>query len=131
MPGTTIESVREQFEAVLAEVASATSTRIESEFRVSRDAYEIDDQGPLLRSFQAAVSEISGEVLPLGSKPFVDDGNAFVSLGGVPAITHGPGALGAHTVNEQCPVSELVRVAAVYALTAVAFCAVSASGEAG
>lgn len=131
LPGTTVESVREQFEAVLAEVASATSTRIESEFRVSRDAYEIDDQGPLLRSFQAAVSEISGEALPLGSKPFVDDGNAFVSLGGVPAITHGPGALGAHTVDEQCPVSELVRVAAVYALTAVAFCPASGLGEAG
>ena len=122
LPGTTVESVREQFESALAEVAAETGTMIEADFRVSRDAYEIDQADPLFRSFQAAVSGVSGEELPVGAKPFVDDGNAFVALGGVPAITHGPAALGAHTVNEECPVSELVRVAAVYALTAIAFC---------
>jgi len=122
LPGTTVETVREQFESTLSEVAAETGTNIEADFRVSRNAYEIDPDEPLVRTFQAAVSGVSGEELPLGSKPFVDDGNAFVAMGGVPAITHGPAALGAHTVNEECPVSELVRVAAVYALTAVAFC---------
>lgn len=122
LPGTTVETVREQFESTLSEVAAETGTNIEADFRVSRNAYEIDLDEPLVRTFQAAVSGVSGEELPVGSKPFVDDGNAFVAMGGVPAITHGPAALGAHTVNEECPVSELVRVAAVYALTAVAFC---------
>ena len=41
---------------------------------------------------------------------------------GIPAITHGPHATGAHTLQEQVPVAELVRVALVYALTAVSFC---------
>ena len=60
--------------------------------------------------------------LPRGAKPFVDDGNAFIRQGGVPAITHGPNATGAHTLNEETPVDELTRVAQVYALTAAAFC---------
>ena len=58
----------------------------------------------------------------MGAKPFGDDGNAVVARGGVPASTQGPAALGAHTVNEECQVAELVRVASVYALSAIAFC---------
>ncbi len=123
LPGTTIEAVREQFERILASVADETGTRVDADFRVSRDAYEIAEDDQLVQSFQAAVSGTAGAELPFGSKPFVDDGNAFVAAGGVPAITHGPAALGAHTVNEECPVAELVRVAAVYALTAITFCA--------
>ena len=34
----------------------------------------------------------------------------------------GPNATGAHTIDESCPVSELVRVAQVYALAALAYC---------
>ena len=123
LPGTTIETVRGQFDSILAEVAAETGTSVDADFRVSRDAYEIAGDGQLVQSFQAAVSGTTGSELPVGSKPFVDDGNAFVAAGGVPAITHGPAALGAHTVNEECPVAELVRVAAVYALTAITFCA--------
>lgn len=49
--------------------------------------------------------------------------NWFCALAGVPALTHGPNATGAHSVNECCPISELVRVAQVFALTALAYCA--------
>ena len=122
LPGNTFDTVRQEFESILSEVADATGTTICADFTESRGAYEIDQEDPLVRSFQAAVASVSGEALPVGSKPFVDDGNAFVARGGVPAITHGPAALGAHTVNEECPVAELVRVASVYALSAIAFC---------
>jgi acetylornithine deacetylase/succinyl-diaminopimelate desuccinylase-like protein len=64
-----------------------------------------------------------GYELPVGLKPFLDDGNNFYSLAGIPAITHGPDAKGAHTLEERVPISELVRAAKVYALTAIAFCA--------
>ena len=33
-----------------------------------------------------------------------------------------PAATGAHTTDEQVPVAELLRVARVYALTALAYC---------
>ena len=52
----------------------------------------------------------------------MDDGNAFCNRAGIPSLTHGPLAHGAHTVNETVTLDELVRVARVYALTAAAYC---------
>ena len=41
-----------------------------------------------------------------------------------PALTHGPAATDAYTADEQVPVAELLRVARVYARTALAYCAI-------
>ena len=60
--------------------------------------------------------------LPEGAKPFVDDGNSFWALAGIPAITHGPRAGGQHTVSEWVEIDDLVRVAKLYAATAILFC---------
>ena len=64
-----------------------------------RDAFALDPADPLVAAFQSCYEAISGTPLPLGPKPFVDDGNSFCALGGVPAITHGPRAGGQHTVS--------------------------------
>ena len=64
-----------------------------------RDAFSLDPADPLVAAFQRCYESISGTPLPLGPKPFVDDGNSFVALGGIAAITHGPRAGGQHTVN--------------------------------
>ena len=54
--------------------------------------------------------------------PFVDDGNSFWAMAGVPAITHGPKAGGQHTVHEWASIDDLARVAHLYALTAILYC---------
>jgi acetylornithine deacetylase/succinyl-diaminopimelate desuccinylase-like protein len=64
-------------------------------------------------------------VLSFGGKPFVDDGNRYAAEAGIPALTHGPDAKGAHTTEEWVAVDELVRVATVYALTAVGYCGIA------
>ena len=46
----------------------------------------------------------------------------FHGLKRIPAITHGPKAGGQHTVSEWVSIEDLVRVAAVYALTAAGYC---------
>ena len=107
---------------MLAEVATATGTDIDLEFTVQGSAYEIDSGNSLVAAFQKAHSALIGSPLPIGAKPFVDDGNTYASEAGIPALTHGPAATGAHTLNEAVPVDELVRVAELYALTAVEFC---------
>ena len=56
------------------------------------------------------------------SKPFCDDANSFWSLAKIPAITHGPSAGGAHTLEEWVSIDDLVRVAQVYVLTALGYC---------
>jgi len=72
--------------------------------------------------FQAAYRMQRGDTLPLGPKPFVDDGNSFFGLGPIPCITHGPRAGGQHTVHEWVEIEDLARVAYLYALTAVLYC---------
>jgi len=119
---TSHQDVESQYRQILAEVSAQTGTTIDGEFHFCRDAYELDQQHPFLASFQKAHEAVTGQALPVGAKPVVDDGNAFVRDGHVQAITHGPNATGAHTLDEECPISELVRVAEVYALTAIDFC---------
>ncbi|MGO9467668.1 MAG: hypothetical protein ACLQVF_26310, partial [Isosphaeraceae bacterium] len=78
----------------------------------------------LVHAFQQCYrsSSRSGLPLPEGPKPFVDDGNSFWALAKIPAITHGPRAGGQHTVSEWVEIDDLVRVAELYAATAVLFC---------
>lgn len=122
LPGTSVEDARTAFEQMLAAVAERHQVKVAGRFQLARDAFALDEQQPFLADFDAACLAATGATLPRGAKPFVDDGNAFIRQGGVPAITHGPNATGAHTLNEETPIEELERVALVYALSAVAFC---------
>lgn len=122
LPTTSAEDVKQQFDQLLGELAASRSVRVDGRFQMARDAFEIDEHDPLVEAFQSAHRAACGRELPIGAKPFVDDGNAFARQAGVPAITHGPAAKGAHTLHEEVSISELERVVLVYALTAVGFC---------
>jgi len=122
LPGTRREEVEAGFRELLAELEWATNTTVASEFHIIRDAFALDPKSRVVEVFQVAYAAISGQPLPLGPKPFVDDGNSFCALAGVPAITHGPRAGGQHTVNEWVEIEDLVRVAELYARIAVAYC---------
>lgn len=114
--------VQAEFADLLAQVAVETGTSIEFDFEVQGEAYAVDADDPLLAAFQNAHTAVTGAPLALGRKPFVDDGNTFAGLAGITPLSHGPAATGAHTLNEEVSLADLVRVAEVYALTAVAYC---------
>jgi len=99
LPGTSVEEVQREYRAILAEVADARGVIVEGSFQLARDSFEIDRADPLVAAFQSAHHAATGRELPIGAKPFVDDGNSFIRRGGVPAITHGPDAKGAHTLQ--------------------------------
>lgn len=125
LAGTAAAEVQVEFEQLCREVADRHHVQAQPRWHFTKDAYELDASDPLVAAFQAAHECLAGRPLPLGPKPFVDDGNTYGARGGIPAITHGPNARGAHTLHEEVPLDELVRVAAQYALTAAAFCAAS------
>ncbi len=122
LPGTAHTEVECEFRALLGELARETGTTIGTELFLIRDAFLLDPGDPLVTAFQGAYREMAGNTLPLGAKPFCDDGNSFWALAKVPVITHGPRASGAHTLKEWVDVDDLVRVAKLYARTAVAYC---------
>jgi acetylornithine deacetylase len=122
LPGTSPAEVERDFRASLSELSRDTGTRVDVEWTFIRDAFRLGPNDPIVQVFQQAYSTISGQPLPLGPKPFVDDGNSFYGLRNIPAITHGPRAGGQHTVKEWVDIDDMIRVAHLYALTAVLYC---------
>jgi acetylornithine deacetylase/succinyl-diaminopimelate desuccinylase-like protein len=122
LPGTRPTDVERELRDLVDEAARVTGTTVAVEFTPIRDAFQLDQGDPLVTAFQQAHEATAGRRLPIGAKPFCDDGNTFWALARVPAITHGPQAGGPHTLQEWVSVDDLVRVALVYALTAVAYC---------
>ena len=116
-------AAREQVLALAEAVAQRHRLTAALQMATRTEAYTVAATDPVVGAFQDACRTVSGSPLPTGPKPFVDDGNRYAFHAGIPALTHGPAATGAHTASEQVPVAELVRVARVYALTALAYCA--------
>jgi acetylornithine deacetylase/succinyl-diaminopimelate desuccinylase-like protein len=121
LPGRSRAAVEDELRQVLADVARRTRTTIDTDFRFIRDAFRLDND-PVVEAFQDAYAAVSGQRLPTGPKPFVDDGNSFYGLAHKAAITHGPKSGGQHTVQEWASIEDLVRVALLYALTATGYC---------
>jgi succinyl-diaminopimelate desuccinylase len=121
LPGTDPAAVERDFRDRIDRLAAETRTAVDLRWMLIRDAFALDPADPLVVAFQGCYETISGAPLPTGPKPFVDDGNSFSALGGVPAITHGPRAGGQHTVSEWVEIDDLVRVALLYAATAVGY----------
>ena len=121
LPGAARADVEREFRELVADVAERTRTTIEADFRFIRDAFRLDG-GSLVTAFQKAYTAVSGQPLPAGPKPFVDDGNSFYGLARIPAITHGPKSGGQHTVNEWVSIDDLVRVSLLYAVAAIVYC---------
>jgi acetylornithine deacetylase/succinyl-diaminopimelate desuccinylase-like protein len=122
LAGTDRHAVERDFRDRLARVARATRTEVDCDWVFTRDAFRLDRGDPFVAAFQACYAAVSGAPLPAGPKPFVDDGNSFWALAGVPAVTHGPRAGGQHTVSEWVSIDDLERVALVYAATAASYC---------
>jgi acetylornithine deacetylase/succinyl-diaminopimelate desuccinylase-like protein len=122
LPGTGRAEVESEFRSLLKQTAQDTGTEIHADFIPIRDAFWLDRDHPFVACFQEAHSVTRGRPLEIGAKAFCDDGNTFWSLARVPAITHGPTAGGAHTLQEWVSIDDLVRVAVVYALTAAVYC---------
>lgn len=122
LPGTKRADVETEIRALAAELARETGAIFDLEIVPIREAFILDTQHPFVSAFQHVYGAVAGKPLAPGPKPFVDDGNSFWALANVPAVTHGPTAGGPHTLNEWVSIDDLVRVALVYALTAIAYC---------
>lgn len=129
LPGTTCDEVEREFRGIVASCCRETRATAEIEFRQVRDAFFLDADHAIVSDFQESLRDVAGATLDLGVKPFVDDGNSVWAMKKVPAITHGPRAGGQHTTEEWVDIDDLNRVALVYALTAIRFCAGGTDGD--
>ena len=121
LPGTDAADVEAEFRRLIRNVERDHRVTAEIDWRFIRGAFKLDSAHPFVAAFRECHAAVRGSPLPTGPKLFVDDGNSFSSLAGVPAITHGPRAGGQHTVEEWADIDDLVRVAVLYAMTAAAY----------
>jgi acetylornithine deacetylase/succinyl-diaminopimelate desuccinylase-like protein len=122
LPGTDPVTVERDFRRRLDQLSADTRTTINCNWIMIRDGFALEPGDSLVTAFQECYRATGkGETLPTGPKPFVDDGNSFGALAGIPAITHGPRAGGQHTVDEWVEIDDLVRVARLYAAIAVQY----------
>ena len=85
------------------------------------EAYEIDPDEAIARALREAHFEMTGQhMIRMASGA---SGNAvdFVRRAGVPAVYYGCDYASAHSDHERLSIQELVRIAAVFALTSVLF----------
>jgi acetylornithine deacetylase/succinyl-diaminopimelate desuccinylase-like protein len=123
LPGANRKDVEEEFRGLAQQVAKRTRTTIDVDFQTVRDGFRLDSDDAIVACFQEAhAAARDGKSIPFGAKPFCDDCNTFWELAKIPGITHGPAAGGAHTLDEWVSIDDLVRVAHLYALTAVSYC---------
>ncbi len=116
------EAARGELRQLITQCAQEHGMQATLDWELQGDALRLSEHSAFVQTFQAAQRAETGTALPLGAKPFIDDGNLYAAWAHIPVITHGPDARGAHTVQEAVPVAELARVARIYALTACAFC---------
>lgn len=118
--------VGDELRAIAAGIADRAGLALDWSFRVVRDAFHLDPRDRLAETFRR-LHAINGarfgwtEPIPDGPKRFVDDGNTFHALAGVPAITHGPLSGGQHTRDEWVSIDDLARVATLGAALAASF----------
>lgn len=128
LPATKRIDVEDGLRELFAGLARDTGTTVDAELVLMRDAFRLDEEDAFVAAFRGAYAAAGGGSLPTGAKPFCDDGNTFWARTGIPAITHGPKAGGAHTLEEWVSIDDLVRVATVYALTAASYCPKDSGG---
>ena len=113
--------VKTEFDGILADVGRERGVSVDCEWKPIRDPFRLDMNHPIVAAFQESHTAMHAKPLPTGAKMFVDDGNTFYGLAGIPTITHGPRAGGQHTVNEWIDIDDMVRVATLYALTSITY----------
>jgi acetylornithine deacetylase len=122
LPEGDAKAVEQAFRELVDRVARQCAVTADVDWRTIRGGFAIELNQPLVETFQSAYAEQAGHPLVTGPKAFVDDGNSFWSLAGVPSITHGPRAGGQHTVNEWVDIDDMTRVAQLYATIAAMYC---------
>jgi len=118
-PENSLAGVEEELRAMAAQVEQDTWARVDLRLTPVRDGFRVAEDEPLVVALRRAYTKVTGQQLPLVGTRMVGDAAIFIKEGKVPALYHGPGGQGAHADLESVAISDLVRAAKVYVLTAL------------
>jgi acetylornithine deacetylase/succinyl-diaminopimelate desuccinylase-like protein len=118
-PQNSFAGVEEELRAMATQVQQETWARVDLTLIPVRDGFRVAEDEPIVIALRRAYAQVTGRELPLAGSRMVGDAAIFIKEGKVPALYHGPGGQGAHADFESVSISDLVRAAKVYVLTAL------------
>jgi len=120
-PQNSFAGVEEELRAMATQVQQETWARVDLTLIPVRDGFRVAEDEPIVIALRRAYAQVTGRELPLAGSRMVGDAAIFIKEGKVPALYHGPGGQGAHADFESVALSDLVRAAKVYVLTALEY----------
>jgi acetylornithine deacetylase len=123
VPGETEAGVVAEIAALL-EQAGAADPSFTATLRplLTRNAFEVAPEAPIVRTVQAAAARRLGRAPAFIGKPFWMD-SAILADAGVETVILGPVGGGAHTAEEWVDLASLADLAAILAAAAADYCA--------
>jgi len=124
-PGHTAEEIRAELAEIGERVARAAGLHSRLELEGVREPFHTPSDHPLVQALRRAGQQLAGVAPEIIGLAVVGDANSYANEAGVPTVYYGPAYATAHSDEERVSVSQLVHIARMYALTAMAYCGVS------
>lgn len=131
-PDKTVEQVKGELEARLAEVYQSLPGHESSQYRVSYGGFhaqgcEVDMNDPVITSLQATYADVTGDAMPLMTFEGATDARFFNLYGGIPATCYGPVGGSIHGIDEWVSIDSMMEVAKVLAVFMARWCGLQPS----
>jgi acetylornithine deacetylase/succinyl-diaminopimelate desuccinylase-like protein len=114
-------AVRRDMQALLSSVRLAPQVQARLDWTFVGEAYELDQDEPVLKAYQAACKTVTGRRPRLGGTMAICDGARLVPLGGVPTVLCGFDNETAHADREYVRLARLAAPCRIALLTAMNF----------
>jgi acetylornithine deacetylase/succinyl-diaminopimelate desuccinylase-like protein len=122
-PGQSAASVQAELAALGETVAQATGLRSTVTLDAAREPFEVPTDDPLVATLRHGAMRVAGHAPAEIGLPLVGDASLYVNALDIPAVYYGPAYETAHSDDERVSLDQVLHVAQVYALTALAYTA--------
>lgn len=122
LPGETPEAVTGEIDARLSALASDPAFHAEHRVTLTREAFGIAPDAPIVQTLQAAAAQVLGQPPAVIGQSFWMD-SAFLAAAGIPTVVFGPCGGGAHATEEWVDLASAEQCRQTLTATLRAFCA--------
>ena len=122
LPGETRQAVEREIEDIVADLALRDPTlKAKATLSLWRDAFGTSEDAPIVRAVGKGLEQVLGTAPTYVGHHWWED-SALFAQAGVDTVVIGPVGEGLHAEVEWCDVQSVVDLAAILALSAIAYC---------
>jgi acetylornithine deacetylase/succinyl-diaminopimelate desuccinylase-like protein len=124
MRGKTQEDIRKALKALCESLANQSGLHFDFSLEAAREPFETGAEDPIVRAFDEAGVQMSGNAPQRIGMPLVGDANLFSNEARVSTVYYGPAHETAHSDHEKVSARRLTHCASMYAMAAIGYCGV-------